>query len=84
MPPARFPRSLAVMLSHEQADAIEAAALNQQRSKADVVRERLDAGAELVSISEQYGAPLFELVNAARLYALRASGTSASSTVVTS
>lgn len=72
MPPARYPRSLAVMLSHEQADAIEAAALNEQRSKADIVRERLDAGAALVKIAREYGLPLAELIEAAELSALRA------------
>ena len=71
LPPARYPRQLAVMVTQAQAEEVERAALNEQRSKGDVVRQRLDVGAELVAIAAEYGEPLGELVNAARLYAVR-------------
>lgn len=70
--PARYTAQLAVLVTPEAAERIHRDALNRQVSKGEVIREHLAAGGELAAIGAEYGVPLDELVNAARLHALRA------------
>lgn len=72
LPPAVFTAQLVVMLTPEQADGIARDALVTQRSKSQTAREYLATGAELQSIATEHGVALGDLVNAARLHALRA------------
>lgn len=70
--PARYTAQVVALVTAETAERIHRDALNRRVSKGEVIRDRLEVGAQLVEISDEYGVPLDELVNAARLHALRA------------
>lgn len=69
--PARYTAQVVALVTAETAERIHRDALNRQVSKGEVIREHLTAGGELAEISAEYGVPVDELVNAARLHALR-------------
>lgn len=75
-PPARYTRQVIALLEPEDADRLERDALNKGRSKSETARTYLLAGRELHEIAAEHGVEVSELVNAARLHALRTTGRS--------
>lgn len=71
-PPARLTAQLAVLVTEEARERIDRDALNRAVSLGEVVRDFIDLGAELRTIADEYGLDAVDLVNAARLHALRA------------
>lgn len=70
--PARYTAQVVALVTAETAERIHRDALNRQVSKGEVIRDRLEVGGEIASIAETFGLPVDQLVNAARLHALRA------------
>lgn len=70
--PARYTAAISALVLPDTAERIERDALNAQVSKGVVIRDALETGLELAAISTELGVPVDQLVNAARLHALRA------------
>lgn len=71
-PPARLTKQLAVLVTEETRERVDRDALNRAVSLGEIVRDFIDLGAEVRAIADEYGVETTELVNAARLHALRA------------
>lgn len=74
--PGRYPRQAITMLDDDLADRLERDALNEQKSKSAILRERIAAGAELHDVALEYGVSVPDLVTAARLHAIRQAASS--------
>lgn len=72
----RYPAQLVIMVSEDTVAAIERYALNGEVSKSFAARASLEPGVELTHIAEQYGVSHTDLVNAARLWAIKEAATS--------
>jgi hypothetical protein len=70
--PGRFTGQLVFVCTPEQADGVHRDAQNAGISKAALLREYVTTGEQVAAISREYGVDAVELVNAARLHALRA------------
>lgn len=66
-----FPAQLVIMVGDDTVEAIEAYALHGEVSKSAAARASLEPGLELTRIVKQYGVTHADLVNAARLWAVR-------------
>ncbi len=69
--PGRFTRQLVFVCTPEQADGVHRDAQNDGVSKAALLREYVATGEQLARIARDHGVEVGELVNVARLHALR-------------
>ena len=69
--PVLYPVQLVIMAGEATGDYIDGEVLRSGLSKSAVTRRSLEAGIELDKIATEHVIPLADLVNAARLHALK-------------
>ena len=70
-PPAKYTAQIIAMMTPPSAERIERDALNREVSKSQSARECIELGVELREIATEYALDPVDLVNAARLHAIR-------------